>query len=136
MDEYYYPNSSRKKRHYEESLPQAPVKDEEGIDLGKPRMFLVNGQPQELYPVGALARALNRKPVTVRKWESEGIIPRSPFLMPSHDPRGQRRLYTRQQVDDLRRIAQEEGILEPSPGGKWRSVEKTAFKEKALKVFR
>jgi hypothetical protein len=99
-------------------------------------MVLVNGQPQELYPLGAVARALNRQPVTVRKWESEGVIPRSPFILPSRDPRGQRRLYSKEHIMALRRAADEEGLLTPSANGKWKSIEETNFRERALKVFR
>lgn len=129
----YYPGSTRRKKAYEGVIPETPVQEQ--LDLGKSRLFLVGGQPTELYPLGAVARALNRQPVTVRKWESEGVIPRSPYMMPSHDPRGQRRLYTRQQIEALRTVAQEEGVLEPNANGKWKSIDSTKFREKALKAW-
>lgn len=131
----FYPGSSRKKREYEGVQPKKPVEQEE-LELGKPKIFLVDGQPQELFPLGAVAKALNRQSVTIRKWETEGIIPRSPFIMPSHDPRGQRRLYTRSQIEALRTVAQEEGLLEPNSNGKWKSIESTQFREKALRAFK
>lgn len=131
----YYPGTSRRKKVYEKLQPQKP-EYEEDLDLGKPKIFLVDGQPQELFPLGAVARALNRRSVTIRKWETEGIIPRSPFIMPSHDPRGQRRLYTRAQIEALRTVAQEEGLLEPNSNGKWKSIESTQFREKALRAFK
>jgi hypothetical protein len=51
--------------------------------------------------------------VTIRKWEREGIIPKSTFQSPGRDDdvRGRRRLYTREQVEGIVRIAHEEGVL-------------------------
>lgn len=132
----FYPGSRRQKKFYEET--EKPVlKDEtENFDLGKPKIFLVNGKPTELFTLGVVARALNRQPVTMRKWESEGIIPRSPFVLPSHDPRGQRRLYTRSQIEALRTVAEEEGVLSPNANGKWKAIETTSFREKAIRAFK
>jgi hypothetical protein len=130
----YYPGSSRKKRQYEESEPEKPELDELP-ELGKPTFYLVNNQPLALYRIGAVARALNRKPVTIRKWESEGYIPVSPYKLPGRDSRGQRRLYSKEQIESLRQIAHEEGILYTSAGGQWKHIEKTQFKDKAAKAF-
>lgn len=133
----FYPGSKRQKRSYEGQNKEMVAKDPvEDLYLGKPKTFLLNGQPVELYPLGALARALNRSTVTVRKWEQEGILPTSPYIMPSHDPRGQRRLYTREQIESLRTVAEEEGLLEPNARGKWKSIEQTQFRDRALQVFR
>lgn len=130
----FYPGSSRKKREYEELEPEKPELDELP-ELGSPSYYLVNNQPLALYRIGAVARALNRKSVTIRKWESEGYIPVSPYKLPGRDNRGQRRLYSRQQIETLRQLAYDEGILYPSASGKWKHLEKTQFKEKAAKVF-
>lgn len=130
----FYPGSSRKKKGYEES--EEPVIElDELPELGKPHYYMVNNQPVALYNIGSLARALNRKPVTIRKWESEGYIPVSPYKMPARDSRGQRRLYSREQIESLRQIAYDEGILYPGGGGQWRHIEKTQFKLKASKAF-
>jgi MerR HTH family regulatory protein len=130
----FYPGSSRKKRQYEEPEPEKPELDELP-ELGKPQYYLVNNQPLALYKIGAVARALNRKSVTIRKWETEGFIPVSSYKMPGRDNRGQRRLYSKEQIEQLRKIAYEEDILYPGPGGKWRHIEKTNFKYKAAKAF-
>ena len=134
--ESWYPGSNRKKKDYTEHVTE-PVKAplEELSELGKPHYYLVDNTPTALYKIGDVARALNRSPVTIRKWESEGTIPVSPYKMPSHDERGQRRLYTKDQILALRRVAYEEGVLHPGPGGKWKSIESTAFKIKAKKAF-
>ena len=130
----FYPGSSRKKRQYTEPEPEKPELDELP-DLGKPSYYLVNNQPMALYRIGSLARALNRRSVTVRKWEQEGIIPVSAYKMPGRDSRGQRRLYSKEQIETLRRIAYEEGVLLPNEGGQWKHIEKTNFKERAAKAF-
>jgi hypothetical protein len=132
----FYPGSKKQKKSYEANEKLLPENEAQDFDLGKSKIFLVNGQPTELFTLGAVARALNRQPVTVRKWESEGIIPRSPFVLPSHDPRGQRRLYTRAQIEALRTVAEEEGVLSPNANGKWKAIETTSFREKAIRAFK
>jgi hypothetical protein len=79
----------------------------------KPRKYNVGGVETEFFTVGQLGRALGRQPVTIRKWEREGIIPKSTFQSPGRDDdvRGRRRLYTREQVEGIVRIAYEEGVL-------------------------
>jgi hypothetical protein len=130
----YYPGSNRKKRQYEEPEPEKPELDDLP-DLGKSHYYLVNNQPLALYRIGSIARALNRKSVTIRKWEQEGVIPVSPYKMPGVDPRGQRRLYTKEQIESLRQIAYEEGVLYPNEQGRWKHIETTNFKAKAAKAF-
>lgn len=82
--------------------PQEPQWDDH------PRVFLNGGVETEFFQIGALAMALKRKPVSMRKWESEGIIPKANFRTPT--PRGTnvpgkavkgRRLYSRQQIEFL-----------------------------------
>jgi hypothetical protein len=79
----------------------------------KPRKYTVGGVETEFFTLGQLAKALSRQPVTIRKWEREGVIPKSTFQSPGKDddPRGRRRLYTREQVEGIVRIAHEEGVL-------------------------
>lgn len=127
----FYPGSKTpiKENKY---VPPAPEDDRPG----KPRTFLVDGKPQEFYGVGDLAKALNRKSVTIRKWETDGIIPNATFILPSEDSRGRRRLYTRAQIEGLRQIAAEEGLLEPNAQGKWNAIDKTKFKSRALELFK
>lgn len=71
-------------------------------------IFRIKGEEVEMFTIGELARAIGRKPVTVRMWESRGWIPRSNYRTPT--PKGSqipgrpvkgRRLYTRTQVEFL-----------------------------------
>jgi hypothetical protein len=129
-----YPGSKKKKKDYENA--PSVITDDNELDFGVPKTYMVGGKNVELYNLGALAAALNRRPVTVRKMEQEGIIPRAPLILPSHDERGQRRLYTKAHIDGLRLIAHEEGVLQPNVNGKWKSLESTQFRERALKLFK
>jgi len=132
----FYPGSKKERKDYSQATQDVGQDTVEDVDLGKPKTYLVNGQPVELYPLGSVAKALNRASVTVRKLEREGIIPNATMKLPSHDERGTRRLYTYEQIMGLRKAAQEEGVLNPSDNGKWKAIEGTQFREKALKAFR
>lgn len=99
---------------------------------GKP--FEIGGKSVELFTISQLAEVLNRRPVTIRTWEQKGIIPRATFVKPgiNKDPRGRRRLYSRQQVEALVAIADEEGLLVDVH----KQISKTQFQAKALSAFK
>ena len=71
------------------------------------------GAHYQMYTRGALASALNREVVTIRSWEQKGVLCHPPLRMPNG-----RWLYTRDQIDDLAALAEEEGILYPLKGAK------------------
>ena len=98
----------------------------------KPRILKLGGVDTEFFTVGQLAQALGRRPVTIRTWERNKIIPNATVRIPSDDPRGVRRLYTRPQVEGLIKIAQEEGLL----NGDNRSITATDFTRRAFDLFR
>jgi len=130
-----YPGSKMRQKTYGPGY-KPPVIDESPVDLGDPRKYSVQGQEVDLYQMSALSSALNRQPVTIRKWEAQGIIPQPTYMTGSHDNRAKRRLYTKEQLLGLRRLAEEEGILYPSANGKWKPVEQTDFRRKALELFK
>lgn len=99
----------------------------------KPLRFKVRGVEMELFTIGQLGRALgDRSPNTLRAWEKEGIIPKSPYVKPSTDPRGRRRLYSRDMVEGMMRIAREEGVLWPHKGVK---LSATQFQPRVRLLF-
>lgn len=98
----------------------------------KPRIYSVGGVEREFFTVGNLADALGREPVTIRKWEREGIIPKSTYTAPSPDPRGRRRLYTREQIEGMVKIAAEEGILISHQ----KPIKATAFTVRVVALFK
>ncbi len=114
MGDRFYPGSNRPiVRHpNRNSLHTEPATSAGDWDH-KPRKYVVAGTETEFFTVGQLATALGRQPVTIRKWEREGVIPKSTFQSPGRDGdvRGRRRLYTREQVEGIVHIAHEEGVL-------------------------
>jgi hypothetical protein len=94
----------------------------------------VRGEPIRFYTVGVLASMLDdRKPQTVRKWERQGYIPKPPYYTPSRKVNGQKRLYTRRQIEGIVRIAKEEGVIGASPN---RNVSATKFPARVAKLFK
>lgn len=100
----------------------------------KPNIFTVGGKEQEFFSIGQLGKALgNRSSNTLRAWEKEGIIPKSPYVKPSNTPNGRRRMYTRAMVEGLIKIAREEGVLWPHKGVR---LSETKFQQRAHDLFR
>lgn len=99
----------------------------------KPFKFLLRGTEMEFFSIGQLGRALgNRSPNTLRAWEREGILPKSPYVKPSATPNGRRRMYTRQMIEGLVDIAKQEGVLWPDKGIR---LSDTRFAERAKALF-
>lgn len=75
----------------------------------RPVTYKIKGVVHEFYTIGQLARALNRRVVTIRTWESKGYIPTASYRTPApkqENPLGKkgpqgRRLYSRAQVEFL-----------------------------------
>jgi hypothetical protein len=99
----------------------------------KPFIFTVGGVEQEFFSIGHLGKALgNRSPITLRKWETDGILPKSPYVKPSSTPNGRRRMYTRDMVEGLVEIAKTEGVLWPQKGNR---LSETKFQQRAHSLF-
>lgn len=81
---------------------------EEHLNGAKGKEYIINGTAVTLYTVGQVAKALNRKPVTIRMWELNGWIPKANYRSPApksetikgKTPKG-RRLYSQSQVECL-----------------------------------
>jgi len=74
----------------------------------KAKTYTINGEKKTFFTVGGLAKALLRKPVTIRMWESNGWIPKAMYRTPAPNgvhfgekPAKGRRLYSLEQVDFL-----------------------------------
>lgn len=102
------------------------IPDEFGKD------FEIAGKSMRLYSIGELAVILKRRPVTIRKWERLATIPKATFVKPGVDARGRRRLYSREQVEAMLRIAMEEKILDVQT----MQISKTQFTPKVFAAFR
>jgi hypothetical protein len=124
----YYPGTTRP---IKDSAPQPDEDDPKRWDA-KPVVFTVRGRDIEMFTIGQLGKALGgRKPVTIRKWETDRVLPKALFFSPSDDPRGKRRLYSRSQVEGLIEIARSEGVLTLPT----RPIRGTRFVERALALW-
>uniref|UniRef100_A0AAU3I9L1 HTH merR-type domain-containing protein n=1 Tax=Streptomyces sp. NBC_01393 TaxID=2903851 RepID=A0AAU3I9L1_9ACTN len=136
IGQQYYPGSTRPLVRHRNRLNTGaaqPAADTGAWDA-KPRTYVVSGVSTEFFTVGDLAAALGRRPVTIRKWERDGIIPKSTYQSPGKDGdvRGRRRLYTRPQVEGMVRIAYEEGVLVSHQ----KPIKGTAFTERVIALFK
>lgn len=79
------------------------------LNGARSKFYIVNGVNVEMFTIGELARAIGRRPATIRMWEHKGWIPRVAFRtsapirgqLPNKQPKG-RRLYSRKQVEFLK----------------------------------
>jgi hypothetical protein len=111
--EEFYPGSKKKRR---EPLPPEVVPDENWDS--KPYIkTLPSGKDIEMYTIGALAGALGRPIITIRKWIREGNLPPSPYRLPTkknkhgEDHKG-RRLYTRAMIDTAVNVFKSNGLMD------------------------
>ncbi len=74
----------------------------------KPEIVYLNGQNHKMFLKSALAKALNRKLVTIRSMESDGVL-----CPPRYRNYRGRWLYSRDQIEDLIKLAEEEHVLDP-----------------------
>lgn len=81
---------------------------EDRFNGAKSKKMKINGVDREFFTVGELAKAINRKPVTIRMWEANGWIPKARYrtappkgeMIPGKAVKG-RRLYSIEQVEFL-----------------------------------
>ncbi len=87
----------------------------------KPKIYRIAGVDKELFTVGQLAKALGRKAITIRMWESQGWIPKATYRTPP--PAGEqipgkpskgRRLYSIEQLELLLQAAEHFKIDDPT----------------------
>jgi hypothetical protein len=101
-------NRDGKKR----TIPKQQVWD------GHPVFYMVNGNRQEFFTIGHLAKALGYSQQSIRAWEATGLLPKSGIRSPKarkpmaggRSTKG-KRLWTREQIDGILRIAQAEGVI-------------------------
>jgi hypothetical protein len=100
----------------------------------------IGGREIDFYTIGQLAQAMDLQPVTVRKWESLGWLPKPIVRMPPPRKGGLpdkkvmgRRLWTRTQVEGIGRSAREESMLGPANQV---PRDKTAFTQRIVALYR
>lgn len=84
-----------------------------------PRTYKVKGVDTEFFTVGHLAAALNRTTRTIRWWEDKKVLPPATFRAPKPQRAQLKqvgdRLYSREQIEAIVAVAEEEGVLDGKP---------------------
>lgn len=75
------------------------------LQLNSGKEYPISGAKVVLFPISELAKALGRTTQTVRKWETNKVIPKAVFRDSS-----KRRLYSKEQIELIVVIADEEDI--------------------------
>ena len=90
----------------------------------KPVYYLVGGERKEFFTISHLAKALGYSVQSIRSWENQGLLARSPYRSPrtSAPVAGGRsnkgkRLWTRQQIEGIVRIAKRHKVIFPNRKG-------------------
>jgi hypothetical protein len=105
----------------------------EQLDLGPGQWMIARGNPTEFFTIGALARALNWKPITLRKLQAVGQLPKSGWQAA--------RVGERASDDSIPgprsrppsgSPLRKEGILVET----WRAVSKTGFRDRLIKAWK
>jgi hypothetical protein len=140
QEEEYYPWSRQRRREsltarrQREAVERRESKEEEPWDA-HPKRIPFQGFEIEFFPIGALAKALGRRPVTIRSWIDKSWIPKARFKTPDiPGTRGNagRRLWTRKQIEGIARVAREEGLLDPKPP----LIQTTRFSERVFSEWK
>lgn len=108
----FYPGSKRKRRKSKLEKPTVEVVPWEDEFFEK----FISGKKLKLYTLGALAKAINRSPKTLRKWMEDGKFPESPYRMPDIVGKNGktylgRRLYSKAMVEAVVKIYTSAGLL-------------------------
>lgn len=129
IQDKYYPGSKKLKRSAQKKKAKGPPP--KASWRMKIKIYRVDGVDREFYPIGALADALDKKPVTIRMWMQTGKMPEPRFRTPKIGEQKGRRLWTRKQIEALQKAAQEELKYH-----KVRDFSKTFFTEKATAIMK
>jgi hypothetical protein len=84
----------------------------------KPLSYRIQGEKQEFYTIGHVAKALGCSVQSVRAWEDKGLLPRSPYRSPrtvrpvagGKSDKG-KRLWTREQIEGILRLADQHKVI-------------------------
>lgn len=80
--------------------------------------YVVKGVEPEFFYIGALAKALGCSVQSIRLWESQGLLPNTPYRAPrtakpmaaGRSNKG-RRLWTRQQIEGILQLAKKHRVI-------------------------
>ena len=83
-----------------------------------PATYIVGGEKREFFYIGALATALGYSVQAIRLWESQGLLPNSPYRSPRTKGKPQaagshkgRRIWTRRQIEGILKLAKHHSVI-------------------------
>lgn len=84
----------------------------------KPVGYGIDGKVREFFTISHLSKALGYSQQSIRLWETQGLLPKSGWRSPrtrapvaaGRSTKG-KRLWTREQIEAILRIAEEHGVL-------------------------
>jgi hypothetical protein len=90
----------------------------------KPVYYLVGGEKREFFLISHLAKALEYSVQSIRAWEAAGLMPSTPYRSPKtrrpvaagRSNKG-KRLWTREQVEGILRLAKKHRVILPDRKG-------------------
>ena len=90
----------------------------------KPVYYLIGGEKQEFFLISHLAKALDYSVQSIRAWEAAGLLARTPYRSPrtvrpvaaGRSNKG-KRLWTREQILGIIRIAKKHKVIFPDRKG-------------------
>ena len=102
----------------------SPAPDDTEVWDARPVYYLVGGEKQEFFLISHVAKALDYSVQSIRAWEAAGLLPRTPYRSPrtrrpvaaGRSNKG-KRLWTREQVDGILRLAKKHRVILPDPKG-------------------
>jgi hypothetical protein len=83
-----------------------------------PATYVVAGEKREFFYIGALAKALGYSVQSIRAWESQGLLPNSPYRSPrtarpvagGRSDKG-KRIWTRKQIEGILALAKQHKVI-------------------------
>ena len=117
LDEHY-PGSKKKRRSVVESQKSTGHTAQKGDAWdAHPQIKRVHGKDVEMFHIGALAKAVGRTQATVRGWFEQGILPETPYRLPTREVNGQarkgKRLFTREMIGAVVEVFDKHRLLGP-----------------------
>ena len=95
-----------------------PVAPDIDVWDSHPAKYVVGGVEQEFFYIGALAKALGYSVQSIRLWESQGLLPNTPYRSPrtkkpiagGKSTKG-KRLWTREQINGILSLAKKHRVI-------------------------
>lgn len=102
IDERYPGSKTKRKMVARDGGFPAQPRQEDAWD-SKSQVKTVHGQQVEMFHIGALAKAVNKSQGTIRGWFEDGLLPETPYRLPSREVNGAlrkgKRLFTREMIE-------------------------------------